>query len=566
MPSRQRGWTSRSESESASLDPAPAPRSKTKEPAVGFSSSWYKASSPLRPRASQLFIFPPERTTSPRISPPASLSVSDPESPDSARFCTRAGRPKSSSSPDRVSSGASRFQVRKASGQAFESLPNGSRGRRRESIDDVLGVQVVGVDDDAEDFVGRAGLEGGQEPLDNLRVAGEILSRQLREPRDRVPELPFLFQSVVHDGAARSCGAKTRKGRHDPVEQEPSLATIVGAIAGLEQHLLQVIKEGQERAFGPLVLHLAQGRHGLLHERRRKTQDRVAPRRVQFLLGWPIGPGGRDSPQEVEKVAPVVPLLVPLRLAEDGLEPIDSFLARRGAVHLEQLENQLAALPLHLPQQLIEKPLGARRREETEKAPQERMVALRVGEPAQALQVQRLIPFGPDGLDRSGVHAVLSDDALGEIEHPDGLRKGSLVEALDSGLDHFAEAHREVSWIFRLSDDAVHRFDRATLRRRWDGRIGRRLPGAFRRGCGRRFRRNPAGQAVGERAKDRLGLRLQADLAQPLEVPFELLRIVGAADRGGQYGGEKVGAPSGFRDARVRDLPAEPFEKQREMT
>src|SRR6266508_690686 len=195
----------------------------------------------------------------------------------------------------------------------------------------------------------------------------------------------------------------------------------------------------------------------------------MAHRRVQVLVGWRVGPDGRDPPQEVEKVAPEVPLLVSLRLPEGGLEPIESLLARRGAVRLEQLENQLAALPLHLPEQLVEQPRGARRRAEIEKAPQEGMVALRFGERAQALQVQRLSPFGPDGLDGSGVHALLSDNALGEIEHPDGLRKGSLIEALDGGLDHSAEAHGELGWIFRLRDDAVHRFDRAAFR--W--RLGR---------------------------------------------------------------------------------------------
>ncbi len=187
------------------------------------------------------------------------------------------------------------------------------------------------------------------------------------------------------------------------------------------------------------------------------------------------------------------------------------------------------------------------------------MIALRLGVCAKALEVQGLVPLQPDGLDRSGVHPLLIDDAVGELHHRDGLRKSSFVEPIDRRLDHLEEALRDLAGILRLDDDPVHGIDGAALGRR----LGTHLLGAFRLGGRRRLGTDPSRQDAGERAEDVRRFDLQADLAQPFQVLLELLRISRAARRGGEELAESDGRSLRLRDAEVRDLPSEPVEEKR---
>ncbi len=136
-----------------------------------------------------------------------------------------------------------------------------------------------------------------------------------REARHRVSQLPLLLQPMLHDRAARLRRSESRESRHHPVEDEADFARVVSGVSRLEQHLLQVIEQGQKRDLGPLVLQLAQGRHGLLDERRRKAQDGMPHRGIEVFVGGDVA-CRRDPPQEVEEVAPEVPFLVPLPLPE----------------------------------------------------------------------------------------------------------------------------------------------------------------------------------------------------------------------------------------------------------
>ena len=90
----------------------------------------------------------------------------------------------------------------------------------------MLRILVVGVEDDAKDPAGSAGLERCQEAFHDFRIGGEVLSGELGEPRDRVPQLPLPLQPVLDNGVARLRGAESREGRHHPVEDEADLARV----------------------------------------------------------------------------------------------------------------------------------------------------------------------------------------------------------------------------------------------------------------------------------------------------------------------------------------------------
>ena len=175
----------------------------------------------------------------------------------------------------------------------------------------------------------------------------------------------------------------------------------------------------------------------------------------------------RNAAQQIEEVAAEVPLLLADRRAERARETLESRIARRRAVDLEQEQHEPAAVALLLAGQRLEQALGLIRREELQDPAQLGLVARLLGELLELLRVERLAQLSAGDLGAAGVHLLLGDETLGELQHLDGLGQRALVEPLDARLDHLVETLRGLGRVLRVRDDAAHRADRS-------GFVGRR--------------------------------------------------------------------------------------------
>ena len=192
-------------------------------------------------------------------------------------------------------------------------------------------------------------------------------------------------------------------------------------------------------------------------------------------------------------------------------------------MHLEQREDQAAAVALLLAGQLLEESFGPHRGEELEDLGELGPLVRLFGELLQLIAVERLAEPAPHELDGPRIDLLLGRQALGELEHGDRLRQRAFVEALDAGLDHLLEAAARLDRIVRILDDAAHRAERPGLGRRRSGR------GGSRRGGHRRH--HPARQRLGKGAKDVADPGLQAQILEALEIRLELLTRLRAARR-----------------------------------
>ena len=247
------------------------------------------------------------------------------------------------------------------------------------------------------------------------------------------------------------------------------LLGVVGRALRLDEHRLDVAHELGEADLGLLVLVLAQGGDGFLEDDERHAESGVLENDVDLGVDRRgVGPP-RDPAQQVEEVAAEVPLLFADRRPERARQALERRFARGRTVDLEQEEHQAAAVALGLARQRLEQALRLVGGEELQHTAQLVLVRGLLSELLELLRVERLAQLPPGDLGAAGVHLLLGHELLGELEHLHGLGQRSLVEPLDSRLDHLVETPGGLDRILRIRDDAAHRADRTGF----VGRAGR---------------------------------------------------------------------------------------------
>ncbi len=118
-----------------------------------------------------------------------------------------------------------------------------------------------------------------------------------------------------------------------------------------------------------------------------------------------------------------------------------------------------------------------------------------LAERTDALEVHVLLRLSARALGLHGIDLLLGDELLGDGEHPCRPREGALVELLDGGVHHLAEAAADLLRILGKRDDAAHR----------RGRGARRGHESLLERCGRR--RHRPGRDLSTERPERLGGR-----------------------------------------------------------
>ena len=259
------------------------------------------------------------------------------------------------------------------------------------------------------------------------------------EPGDGTRSCARTLQAVVDDGPQGRGGRLPREGGAGLVEELEEVGR--HDRARLRHGRFELREAGHEDLLGPLVAGLPEVREGLLDEGQGQRRLREAEEEVDLGLGRSLG-GPRDLPKDVEEVPEKVPVGLARRKRRGNGELLQRRVARGGAVHLEEGEEEPAPVALPLLAKGVEEPVGTQRGEEVEDGLQAEVVLGLLGVGAHPGRVERLVRAGAHRLGDRLLDPFPSDHLLGEAEQGHGPPEVSLVELLDPGLDHLAEALR----------------------------------------------------------------------------------------------------------------------------
>ena len=210
-------------------------------------------------------------------------------------------------------------------------------------------------------------------------------------------------------------------------------------------------------------------------------------------------------------------------------------------MRLEEVQELAPSVAPLLGLQFVQQPIGRVGPEEGENGAQE-VVALRpLRQLADPLLGQVLVAGDDHRLDEGGLDLPFLDHLAREVEHLQRPAVRALVELLDGGVDHLAEAPAGLGRLVGERDHPAHRTHLAALGE--GGSVGGRGEG-------------PARHAAAQRPEHLVGPGHDAELADALEVLLQLrpvLRLEGGLEHRIRH---QRGAPRG--EVRLRRAPCGP--------